>query len=43
MQARLLAKIEELTLRMIEAQQENKELRQRIEKLESGAASNWSK
>jgi hypothetical protein len=36
MQAKLLAKIEELTLHMISSEQENQELRARIEKLERG-------
>ena len=35
MQAKLLAKVEELTLHMIEAEKENQELRERIQRLES--------
>jgi len=38
MQAKLLAKVEELTLHMIQAQKENQELRERIAKLESASA-----
>ena len=37
MQAKLLAKIEELTLHMIEAEKENGALRERIGRLETGA------
>ena len=36
MQAKLLAKVEELTLHMIEAEKENRELRERIVRLEGG-------
>jgi hypothetical protein len=39
MQAKLLAKIEELTLHMIQAEEENQKLRERIERLEAGHAS----
>jgi hypothetical protein len=35
MQAKLLAKIEELTLHMIQAEKENRELRERIARLEA--------
>jgi len=38
MQAKLLAKIEELTLHMIQQEEENQELRDRIARLEKGAA-----
>jgi hypothetical protein len=38
MQTKLLAKIEELTLHMIAAEQENQELRARIGRIEAGAA-----
>jgi hypothetical protein len=38
MQAKLLAKIEELTLHMIQADEQNKELRERISQLETRAA-----
>jgi hypothetical protein len=38
MQAKLLAKIEELTLHMIQAEKENRELRERIARLESQGA-----
>jgi hypothetical protein len=38
MQARLLAKIEELTLHMIQQEKENQELRDRIARLEASAA-----
>ena len=37
MQAKLLAKVEELTLHMIQQESENKELRQRIAQLETRA------
>jgi hypothetical protein len=37
MQAKLLAKIEELTLHMIRQEEENRELRERIARLEKGA------
>jgi hypothetical protein len=37
MQAKLLAKVEELTLHMIEAEKENQELRERIARLEAAA------
>jgi hypothetical protein len=36
MQSKLLAKIEELTLHMIQAGQENRELRARVGRLEAG-------
>jgi hypothetical protein len=36
MQAKLLAKIEELTLHMIAAEKENRELKERLERLEAG-------
>lgn len=39
MQAKLLAKIEELTLHMIQQEKENRGLRERVGRLESGAAS----
>ena len=39
MQSKLLAKVEELTLHMIQQEKENRELRERIARLESGAAS----
>ena len=39
MQAKLLAKVEELTLHMIQQEQQNQELRDRIARLEKGAAS----
>jgi len=35
MQSKLLAKVEELTLHMIEAERENRELRERIARLEA--------
>ena len=38
MQSKLLAKVEELTLHMIEAERENRELRERIARLEAGQA-----
>ncbi len=38
MQAKLLAKIEELTLHLIRQEKENGELRERVRKLESRAA-----
>jgi hypothetical protein len=38
MQSKLLAKIEELTLHMIQQEEENQDLRQRIVRLEQGAA-----
>lgn len=38
MQAKLLAKIEELTLHLIRQEKENRELRERVQKLESRAA-----
>jgi hypothetical protein len=38
LQSKLLAKIEELTLHMIEAEKENRQLRERVAKLEAGAA-----
>ena len=38
MQSKLLAKIEELTLHMIQAERENQELRDRVARLEHGAA-----
>jgi hypothetical protein len=38
MQAKLLAKVEELTLHMIQQEKENRELRDRIARLEAGAA-----
>ncbi len=37
MQAKLLAKVEELTLHMIQQDKENKELRERIAQLETRA------
>ena len=37
MQAKLLAKVEELTLHMIQQEKENRELRERLARLESGA------
>jgi hypothetical protein len=39
MQAKLLAKVEELTLHMIQRERENKELRERLAQLETRAAS----
>jgi len=36
MQSKLLAKVEELTLHMIEAERENRDLRERIARLEAG-------
>jgi hypothetical protein len=39
MQAKLLAKVEELTLHMIQREKENQELRERITRLETRAAS----
>ena len=38
MESKLLAKIEELTLHMIQAEQRNQELQERIARLEAGAA-----
>jgi hypothetical protein len=38
MQAKLLAKVEELTLHLIRQEKENQELRERIARLEQGAA-----
>ncbi len=38
MQSKLLAKIEELTLHMIRAEEQNQELRDRLARLEKGAA-----
>jgi hypothetical protein len=38
MQSKLLAKVEELTLHMIEAERENRELKDRIARLEAGQA-----
>ena len=38
MQAKLLAKIEELTLHMIRANQENRELRERLARLEAATS-----
>jgi hypothetical protein len=43
MQAKLLAKIEELTLHMIEGQRDNQQLRQRIARLEASAATKETK
>lgn len=42
MQAKLLAKIEELTLHMITAEGENRELRERVRKLEAAGKTNAS-
>jgi len=39
MQSKLLAKVEELTLHMIQQEKENQELRDRLARLEKGAAS----
>ena len=37
MQSKLLAKVEELTLHMIQQEKENRELRERLAQLEKGA------
>jgi hypothetical protein len=38
MEAKFLAKVEELTLHMIQAENQNQELRDRLARLEKGAA-----
>jgi hypothetical protein len=37
MQSKLLAKVEELTLHMIQQEKENRDLRERVVQLEAGA------
>ena len=43
MQTKLLAKIEELTLHMIQAEEENRHLRERVERLEAEGGSGHEK